>query len=114
MTSHPRSPRRWLRVLLPAVLVLVWLAGAGLGGPLFGKVEEVSSNDPAAYLPTSAEATAVQDAQADFSDADGIPAIVVLVGTEPLTEAELDQIGAAMAEVADLRSEEHTSELQSR
>ena len=102
MTSHPRSPRRWLRVLLPAVLVLVWLAGAGLGGPLFGKVEEVSSNDPAAYLPTSAEATAVQDAQADFSDADGIPAIVVLVGTEPLTEAELDQIGAAMAEVAEL------------
>ena len=32
------TPRRWLRILLPAVLVIVWLALAGLGGPTFGKI----------------------------------------------------------------------------
>src|SRR5690606_9560554 len=47
-----RGTRRWLRTFLPAILVLVWLGLAAVGGPLFGRVEEVSSNDATAFLPT--------------------------------------------------------------
>src|SRR5690606_21308719 len=63
-------PRRrvptWLRVLLPAVLILAWLTAAGFGGPLFGKVGEVSSNDQTSYLPESADATQVQALLGEF------------------------------------------------
>lgn len=38
-----RTPRRWLRILLPALLILAWLTGAAVGGPYFGKVNEVLS-----------------------------------------------------------------------
>ena len=64
----PRARRRrhsWARVLLPALLILAWLAGASLGGPLFGRIDEVSSNDRTAYLPESADATRVQEALGD-------------------------------------------------
>src|SRR5690606_15016874 len=70
---------------LSAALILVWLAGASLGGPLFGKVDEVSSNDRTAYLPDSADATAVQAALDDFLGSDSIPAVVVFS-----TEAQID------------------------
>lgn len=57
--SHARqarkSPRRWVRILLPAILILAWLTGAAVGGPYFGKVDEVSSNDQTTFLPESAE-----------------------------------------------------------
>ena len=58
--ARHRAPRRWPRVLLSAALILVWLTGTGIGGPYFGRVSEVSSNEQANYLPTSAEATQVQ------------------------------------------------------
>ncbi|WP_245907390.1 MMPL family transporter [Leucobacter massiliensis] len=48
-----------------------------MGGPLFGKVDEVSSNDQTAYLPESAEATEVRAAQDGFFEGDEIPAVVV-------------------------------------
>ncbi|MGC5165580.1 MMPL family transporter [Luteimicrobium sp. DT211] len=69
---------RWARAALPAVLVLVWLALAAVGGPYFGRVSEVSSNDQASYLPASADATKVAALQPEFSDSDAVPAIVVL------------------------------------
>lgn len=93
--ARPRR-RRVARVLLPAALIVAWLAGASLGGPLFGKVSEVSSNDPTAYLPTSADATVVRDAQAEFADADAIPAIVVFISPTELTAPELQSLGAAL------------------
>jgi len=72
-----RRPRTLGRSILSAALILVWLAGASFGGPLFGKVDEVSSNDRTAYLPDSADATAVQSALDDFLGSDSIPAVVV-------------------------------------
>src|SRR5690606_40271754 len=79
-TMSPTAPsriRRMLRIVIPALLVVAWVAAAAIGGPYFGRVSEVSTNDPTAYLPTTAEATQVQERLSD-------------------------------------RSEEHTSELQSR
>ncbi|KNY06243.1 MMPL family transporter [Microbacterium sp. GCS4] len=94
-----RSRRHsWMRVLLPVALILVWLVGAGLGGPLFGKVDEVSSNDQTSYLPNSSDATQVQKLLADFRDSDTIPAIAVFVGDASLTDAELQTISDAVAD----------------
>ena len=98
-TITTKRASRWLRVFLPAILILVWLAAGSLGGPLFGRISEVSSNDPTAYLPTSAQATQVQKQLTDFLGSDSIPAIVVAAADEPLTDAS---IGAIQHVVADL------------
>lgn len=93
----PRSRvPKWLRVLLPAVLILVWFAAAGIGGPYFGKVSEVSSNDQTSYLPESADATQVQALLGEFNDSEAIPAIVVFVGESELSDDELAQISEAL------------------
>ncbi|WP_336658918.1 MMPL family transporter [Leucobacter sp. USHLN153] len=102
--AAPKAGPNWLRILLPAVLILVWFAGAGLGGPLFGKVDEVSSNDQTAYLPESADATAVREVQADFLGDDVIPAIVVFSADEPeeLSTSQLSSIEDAVASVTEI------------
>ncbi|SJM65299.1 hypothetical protein FM112_10840 [Gulosibacter sp. 10] len=89
-------------MLVPALLILLWLAGAGVGGPYFGKVSEVSSNDQTAYLPDSADATRVQLLLPEFSDSDAIPAVVVFVGEEALDDEALDAIGAAVDRAAEI------------
>ncbi|MCS3844169.1 efflux RND transporter permease subunit [Microbacterium sp. AK031] len=88
----------WARVLIPVLLILAWLVGAGLGGPLFGKVDEVSSNDQTSYLPSSADATKVQALLGEFNDGDSIPAIAVFVGSDELSDAELETITDAVAD----------------
>lgn len=103
--SRKKAPR-WLRVLLPAVLILLWLVGAGVGGPYFGKVEEVSSNDQTTFLPESAEATQVQELQDEFTDSDGIPAIALFEGEEELTEEQLTTIEETLEGVVDIEGVE--------
>lgn len=88
----------WFRVLIPVALILVWLVGAGLGGPLFGKVDEVSSNDQTSYLPESADATQVQKLLGEFNDSDAIPAIAVFVSDGDLSESDIDAISDAVAD----------------
>nr|WP_268748220.1 MMPL family transporter [Microbacterium sp. CH12i] len=96
-TSRPRVRRHsWLRVLIPVFLILAWVVGAGLGGPLFGKVSEVSSNDQTTYLPESADATQVQKLLGDFKDSDAIPAIAVFVGDGTLSAEQLSTIDEAI------------------
>jgi len=101
-TVRHRAPRV-LRALLPAFLVLVWFAVAGIGGPYFGRIGEVSSNDPTAYLPTSAQATQVQARLPEFLGKDTIPAVVLVTAGSPLTaaqKAQLDQVPTALAGIA--------------
>ncbi|WP_226531577.1 MMPL family transporter [Microbacterium paraoxydans] len=94
-----RSRRHsWVRVFLPVALILVWLVGASLGGPLFGKVDEVSSNDQTTYLPESAQATEVQQLLGEFNDSDSIPAIAVFTSDDVLTASEVDAISEAVAD----------------
>jgi RND superfamily putative drug exporter len=93
-----RSRRHsWVRVFIPVALILVWLVGASLGGPLFGKVDEVSSNEQTTYLPESAQATEVQQLLGEFNDSDSIPAIAVFTSEDDLTQTELDAISDAVA-----------------
>ncbi|AGS34463.1 RND superfamily drug efflux protein [Corynebacterium maris DSM 45190] len=93
---------RWLRILLPALFIVVWLAGAAVGGPYFGRVSEVSTNDQTLYLPESADASVVQQKLGEFTDSDAIPAVVVFVGEEELSEPQLGAIAAQLDEAADL------------
>src|SRR3954451_12881255 len=109
MTHDTTSPSRvrvrrrsWIRVALPALLILAWLVGAGLGGPLFGKVSEVSSNDQTSYLPSSADATQVQKLLGEFTDSDAIPAIVVFVGDGELDDNQRATIDDAIAAAVDI------------
>ncbi|HWL01083.1 MAG TPA: MMPL family transporter [Microbacteriaceae bacterium] len=93
----------WLRVLIPVALIITWLAAAGIGGPYFGRIDEVSSNDATAYLPTSAEATVVQQRLADFSGEDVIPAVVLVVGETAFDDAQLasiDELREAISGIA--------------
>lgn len=69
-----RQPIRWL---VPALLVLVWLAVGGGLGPFAGKLTEVSTNDQAAFLPQSAESTRVLEVQEGFREGETQPLIVV-------------------------------------
>ncbi|WP_435299214.1 MMPL family transporter [Timonella sp. A28] len=100
-TSTTRTPLRLLRTLIPALLILTWLAAAAIGGPLFGRVDEVSSNEATAYLPTNAQATQVQKQLPGFLGDSTIPAVIVLASEETLTEAEIGQAQAFAGQLAD-------------
>src|SRR3954454_20065562 len=93
----------WLRWLVPVVLVLTWLGLAGIGGTTFGRLEEVSSNDQASFLPASAEATEAQDWQAKFRDSDEVPGIVVIEKSEAFTPAQLGELAALKSSLEDLK-----------
>ncbi|WP_457099254.1 MMPL family transporter [Microbacterium sp. P5_E9] len=90
-TAHhsQRLPTRWVRIGIPVVLILIWLVGGSIGGPYFGKVDEVSSNDQSSYLPETSDATAVSERLPDFLGGDSIPAVVVVTGEGALTDDEL-------------------------
>ena len=81
------TPPKWLRVFVPAALIVVWLTLAGVGGPYFGRIEEVSKNDLVAFLPKSSESVKVTERVKEFSDDNIIPAIIVFAAQR----GELDQ-----------------------
>lgn len=100
--SHRTSPHppRWLRVLLPAVLVLLWLVGGSIGGPYFGKVSEVATNDQSSFLPESADATQVNERLTDFLGEGTIPAVIVAEGDGALSEDDLADLQALTDDLA--------------
>ncbi len=85
---YARTVSRFLRIVLPAVVIVVWLAVASVGGPYFGKIAEVSTNDQTSFLPASADATKVQERASEFRQASGAPAIVVLERDGGLTRSD--------------------------
>lgn len=95
-----RQPTRWLRIGVPAVLVLVWLVVGSVGGPYFGKVDEVSSNDRSSFLPESADATQVNERLPEFLGDDSIPAVVVVTGDGDLTEEQLADVQTLADDIA--------------
>src|SRR5690625_7227635 len=101
-TESPTRPKNWLRIFTPATLILIWLALAAIGGPYFGRVSEVSSNEQANYLPTSAESTKVQGLYAEFSQAEALPAIVVFTSNEKIGEDDVKVIGDEVAKLPKL------------
>ncbi|MFC6084673.1 MMPL family transporter [Sphaerisporangium aureirubrum] len=93
-----RRPIRWL---VPALLVLVWLAVGGGFGPFAGKLTEVSTSDQAAFLPRSAESTRVLAVQERFRAGETQPLIVVWTAAGEKTTP--GQAAAATRALASLR-----------
>ena len=79
---------RWLRTLLPTLLILGWLAVTGLGGPYFGRISEVTTESATDRLPRSAPSTQVAQQISDFQDSEAIPAILVFERPEGITEQD--------------------------
>ena len=107
MKNIPKHNARvpfWLRWLVPTVLVVAWLAIAGIGGPTFGRLSEVSSNDQASFLPAGAEATAAQEWQAKFRDSKEIPAVIVIESDAAFTPAQLGETAALKGKLAALQA----------
>ncbi|MFW3169808.1 MMPL family transporter [Geodermatophilus sp. CPCC 206100] len=90
-----------LRWLLPALVLLVWLGGAGPLGSLSGRLTSLQENDTAAFLPDSAESTRVAELQQGFSPTSSIPAILLWESTAgPLEPATLATVAERVEEAA--------------
>lgn len=85
MTATHSSNKSWLRVVIQALIILVWVITAGIGGTMFGRVSEVSTNDQTAYLPSSSDAYTVQHKLEEFTGSDALPAIVVYTSDSVIT-----------------------------
>ncbi|UYF94330.1 MMPL family transporter [Rhodococcus aetherivorans] len=96
VTAPARSPRR-IRWLLPALLLIAWLAIAGAGGPFAGKLSEVQQNDNSSFLPASAESTRAGELYAGFTDTRYVPAIVVAERPSGITPDDLAYLAGASA-----------------
>jgi RND superfamily putative drug exporter len=79
---------RW-RWIVPALLLIFWLAVGGGGGSFSGKLSQVQKNDASSFLPANAESTKVSDLQRKFTDRQSFPAFVLLESDSALTPAQL-------------------------
>ncbi len=97
-TEQGRSgpSRRWV---LPAVVVLLWLAVGGPLGSFAGKLASVQQNDNAAFLPKTAESTLAQEEYTKFVGSDSVPTIIVFERDGGLTQADQQAIGGLVDEV---------------
>ncbi|MGJ7440454.1 MMPL family transporter [Aquipuribacter sp. MA13-6] len=100
--DRERSGSR-LRWLVPALLLVVWLAVAAVGGPFQGRLAEVQENDAAAFLPDGVESTEVSELSAGFSDDETFPAFVVVESPDgALTPEQLEGVAAFAADLPGL------------
>lgn len=103
--SHKNIAPKWLRVIIPLLLFVTWFAVAGIGGPYFGKISDVTSNDQTTFLPASAESTQVQNEIADFKEKKTIPAILVFSNNDKkLSAKDVAAVQQAVTPVKDLTS----------
>jgi len=91
-----------LRLAVTLVLILGWFGFASLGGPTFGKISEVSSNEQASFLPASAESTQVQQLQRKFENGQAIPAVVVIESTDKLSPEAVRDFAVLQKKLADV------------
>ena len=99
----PTAASKYLRITIPIALIVVWFGVAGFGGPIFGKISEVASNDQSTFLPSSAESTIVAKEIAKFQDQSSIPAIIIFTQNDSvLSQASIKQISDASSKIRTL------------
>src|SRR5689334_6812220 len=91
-------PRRSLRWLLPALILLVWLGSAGPLSTFAAKLTGLQENDIAAFLPDSAESTKVQNLSAQFQPIQALPAVLLWESDDGIDQATLGTITDRIAE----------------
>lgn len=94
--------RSLFRIVLPALVSLVWLASSGVGGPFFGLLGEVQTTAPTDFLPVGAESTRAFELQRAFGEEGGPPAIVVVTADGGLDEALRAALGQRLAAIGAL------------
>lgn len=101
-------PSKWLRIILPVVLILTWFGVSAVGGPYFGRIEEVSEVDLTAFLPESSEAKAVADKLGGFISGDTLAAIAVFEADDDksLTTEQATMINNTAAELKNVKGVE--------
>lgn len=102
--QHEKTPRTkpsWVRLLIPLLLVIAWVGVAGIGGPYFGKISEVSTNSATDFLPQSAESTQVAQRQNDFFDSAAAPAVVIFSAEQKLTDPQREYLDTVTDKVKD-------------
>ena len=77
-----KQPSKLLRIGLPLIIVFIWFVGAGIGGPFFGKISEVSSVDLTAFLPKSSEAAKASTESKKFVDQSIQTSVIVFEATD--------------------------------
>lgn len=86
----------WLRIIISTALITIWFGLGAVGGPYFGRIEEVSSIDLTSFLPKSAEATKVSVELEKFRSDKTFPAIVVFETKEgELEQTQIDHLNRA-------------------
>ena len=88
MNSPAEHRRPWLRTLIGPGLILIWLAVLMLGGPFFGRISEVSTNQQTSFLPQTAESTQVSERAEDFTEDPFLPAVAVAEREGGLTDED--------------------------
>lgn len=81
-----RGPRA--RTLIAPALILIWLAVLMVGGPFFGRISDVSTNQQSSFLPQTAESTRVSDRAGDFTQDPFLPAVAVAQRDGGLTDQD--------------------------
>jgi RND superfamily putative drug exporter len=85
--------------VLAGIVVLLWFALAGIGGPLVGQLSSVQDNDQASFLPQSAESTRVAEQLPGF-DADAtLPLILTVEDEGGLSRAALGELQSWAAQL---------------
>ena len=83
----------WL-VYVIGVLAVFWLLFGLSGGAYQGKLGDVQKNDNAAYLPSSAESTKVDNQVEQFRTIQSVPGFIVYQRPGGLTDADKQKIAA--------------------
>lgn len=73
---HPDAPR-WLRIAIPAVVIVAWVALTAFGGPYFAKISDVAESDLTAFLPSDSDSARVSDEAAKFRSSETVSSIVL-------------------------------------
>jgi RND superfamily putative drug exporter len=100
--SAHRGRTKVTRLLVVSLVLLVWFALAGVGGPLVGRLSEVQKNDNASFLPKSAESTEVGRLAAKFTSATTLPYFVVIERPAGLRPSDSSAVGSFIAAIPSL------------
>ena len=98
-----KKKQNWLRVLLATCIIGLWFGLGAIGGPYFGRVEEVSEVDLSAFLPQSSESAKVNNELKKFRDQNTFPAVIVFESTKgDVSDETINHLNTATEKLADL------------
>lgn len=101
-TNQNKFPK-WLRICLPAILILIWLTIGSLGGIAFGKINNVVNNQESAFLPKTSQSTKVINDQANFQNTNNLPAILLTTYKHKINFNDLRNENNLLAEIKTIK-----------